>query len=338
MDNIQEIELDKISASFGNDRTTFDPAALRDLAESIRATSGVVQPVTLRRMPDGRYQLIAGERRTRASMLLWADDELFAQFCALFALEFSNPFTTIRAIVRELSDSESAVVMLSENTGRKDLDPIDEARAYARRMQDYGWDEKTCADRAGVNIQIIRNRLALLSLRTDIQFLVRSGNLTVGYAQIIAESNLDNNRQLIALKRLNECPAPSPSWLRKTCAELAEQQDSNDMFADALFAASDFSATQKKQEFTQKLPADPRKDSAPMIGNTYQQMISGQVQFWMDAADKWDRYGKSAQRDRCLAAMSALQAIVQIMPQHSNKSRSVKQGTKTYAVYQTARV
>lgn len=312
MDNIQEIALEKISASFGNDRTTFDPAALQSLADSIRE-NGLAQPITVRPLADGTYQLVAGERRYRAHKLLNAP--------------------TIRAIVVEMTDQQAAQVMLAENTARKDLDPIDEAKAYERRMTEYSWDEKTCADRAGVNVQIIRNRLALLSLRTDIQFLVRSGNLTVGYAQIIAESNLDNNRQLITLKRLNECPAPSPSWLRKTCAELAEQQDSSDMFADALFAASDFSAIQKKQEFTQKLPADPRKDTAPMIGNTYQQMISGQVEFWMKAADQWDRYGKTAQRDRCLAAMSALQAIVAVMPTHSNKRKTVKQNSQTLYVY-----
>lgn len=311
-ENIQEIALDKISASFGNDRTTFDPQALQSLADSIRE-NGLAQPITVRPLAEDSYQLVAGERRYRAHKLLGV--------------------ATIRAIVVSMSDQQAAQVMLAENTARKDLDPIDEARAYKRRMSEYGWDEKTCAERAGVNVQIIRNRLALLSLRDDIQFLVRSGNLTVGYAQIIAESELDNNRQLIALKKLNECPAPTPAWLRKECAVLAEAQASNDMFDNVLFAASDFSAIQKKQEFTQKLPADPRKDSAPMSGATYQQMIENQVKFWMDAADKWDRYGKTAQRDRCLAAMSALQAIVAIMPTHSNKRRTVKQNSQTLYVY-----
>lgn len=324
-DNIQNIPLDQIAPSFGNDRTVFDPAALQSLADSIRV-NGLAQPITVRPLyapaPDLRltgYQLIAGERRYRAHKLL--------------DLRGETGFATIRAIVTPMSDDQAAAVMLAENTGRKDLDPIDEASAYQRRMKEYGWDEKTCADKAGVNVQIVRNRLKLLTLRDDIQFLVRSGNLQLGYAAIIADADLDNNRQLIALKRLNECPAPTPQWLRKECAALAEAQASTDMFDNALFAAADFSGTVKKQEFTQKLPADPRKDKAPMVGKTYQEMITHQIEFWMKAADDWDRYGKSAQRDRCLAAMTSLQAIVAIMPKHSNKSRKISQDSKTYFVY-----
>ncbi len=316
MDNIQEIALDKITASFGNDRTTFDDSALRALADSI-AANGLAQPVTVRPVGDG-YQLIAGERRYRAHKLLG--------------------MATIRAIVTELSDERAAQIMLSENTARKDLDPIDEAQAYARRMREYAWTDKQCADKAGVNVQTVRNRIALLSLREDIQFLVRSGNLQLGYANIISEAELDSNRQLIALKRLNECPAPTPTWLRKQCAELAEAQASNDMFDNVLFQAADFSAKQTKQAFEQKLPADPKgkrkEDQAPVIGKTYRQMIENQVKFWLAAGDAWDRYGKSAPRDRCLAAAASLQAVVALMPQHGHKGRKFTKDSQEFVVYQ----
>lgn len=333
MDKIQNIYLDNIDASFGNDRTVFDDAALADLADSIRE-NGLAQPVTVRALNPGVYQLVAGERRTRATRRLSDAAELLRTFCAWFGLPVDpNPFMTIRAIVSEMDDQRAAAIMLAENTGRKDLDPIDEANAYRRRMNEYGWDEKTTADKAGVSIQVVRNRLKLLSLRADLQHLVRSGNLQIGYAQIIAESELDHNRQLIALKRLNECPAPTPQWLRKQCAELAEQQAANDMFDNVLFAAADFSGTVKKQDFKQQLPPDPRKDTAPTVGKTYQEMITNQVRFWMDAAEKWDRFGKSQQRDRCLAAMSSLQALVQFMPQHGSRSRKVKHNEQTLYVY-----
>lgn len=320
MDTIRDIPLDQIKPSFGNDRTVFDDAAIRELAESIRE-NGLAQPITVRPVSDAMgtytgYQLIAGERRYRAHVLLGVP--------------------TIRAIVTHMHDVQAAAVMLAENTGRKDLDPIDEAKAYQRRMTQYDWDVKTVAQKAGVSAQVVNNRLKLLNLRADLQHLVRSGNLQIGYAQIIAESELDNNRQLIAVRRLQECPAPTPSWLRKECAALAEQQASNDMFDGALFAAADFSASVKKQEFTQALPPDPRKDKAPVKGSTYRAVIENQVKFWMDAADKWDRYGKSAQRDRCLAAMSSLQAVVAMMPTHSGKHRKVKQGNDTLYVYASA--
>lgn len=314
MDTIRDIPLDQIKPSFGNDRTVFDDAAIRELAESIRE-NGLAQPITVRPVADAEtpYQLIAGERRYRAHVLLG--------------------LPTIRAIVVEMDNQQAAAVMLAENTGRKDLDPIDEAKAYQRRIAEYGWDVKTVAQKAGVSVQVVNNRLKLLNLRADLQHLVRSGNLQIGYAQIIAEAELDNNRQMIAIRRLQECPAPTPAWLRKECAALAEQQASNDMFDGALFAAADFSASVKKQEFTQALPPDPRKDKAPVTGKTYRAVIENQVKFWMDAADKWDRYGKSAQRDRCLAAMSSLQAVVAMMPTHSGKHRKVKQGNDTLYVY-----
>lgn len=336
MDRIDLIPLDNIDASFGNDRTVFDGAALADLADSIRE-NGLAQPVTVRVKSAGIYQLVAGERRTRATRLLFEQAELVRAFSVWFGLPLEpNPFVSIRAIVVQLDDDAAAAIMLAENTGRKDLDPIDEAAAYQRRMADFGWDAKTVAARAGVSAQIVNNRLKLLALRADIQHLVRTGNLQIGYAQILAESELDNNRQLIALRRLQECPSPSPAWLRKECAQLAEQQASNDMFDNALFAAADFAGTVKKQAFTQQLPPDPRKDKAPVMGKTYREVIEGQIKFWFDAADKWDRYGKSGQRDRCLAAMSSLQAIVAMMPPHSGKHRKVKQGKDTLYVYAIA--
>lgn len=311
---IVELPLSAIVASrAGNDRTVFDDNALRELADSIRE-NGLAQPITVRPLAGEQYELVAGERRYRAHQLLGVP--------------------TIRAIVQPMSDEKAAAVMLAENTGRKDLDPMDEARAYDARMKRYGWDAKTVAERAGVSVQVVHNRVKLLSLRADIQHLVRTGNVTVGYALILAESDLDNNRQLIALKRLNENPAPTPSWFRKECAELLSQQAQGDMFDSPLFGGVTFDAMQTKQTFTQQLPPDPRKDKAPTTGKTYRAMVENQVAYWFSAAEKWDRFGKSAQRDRCLSAAKALQDILAYMPAHGGKGRKVKSGAKTYAVYE----
>lgn len=156
-----------------NDRTRFDPTALRELAESIKG-HGLIQPVIVRHL-DGTelYQIVAGERRTRAIDLLgWPE---------------------VPCLVADLNDEEASAVMLTENVARDDLDPVDEANAYANRMALYGWDEKRCAQQAGVSTVRVQFRLKLLKLRDNLKDLVRTGDLELGYAQIIAQADLDAN-------------------------------------------------------------------------------------------------------------------------------------------------
>lgn len=309
-----EIELPLSDIVAGdNDRTVFDDDGLAELAASIK-TNGLAQPITVRWIDERScYVIVAGERRFRAHKLLNAP--------------------TIRAIVRDMTDAEADAVMLAENTGRKDLDPVDEAKAYAARMTRYGWDAKTVAEKAGVSVQRVNNRLKLLSLRDDLLHLVRTGNLQMGYAQIMAEADLDRNRQMIALKRLQTCPAPTLQWFRKECSDLLEQSAQDDMFDGGLFDAAMFDAKQTKQAFEQQLPPDPRKDKAPLTGRSHRAMVQGQIDYWFKAADQWDRYGKSAPRDRCIAAAKALQDILEFMPTHNGKARKVSRDAQTYYVY-----
>lgn len=315
-ETIQMIPLCDIAASFGNDRTTFDQTALQELADSIR-TNGLAQPITVRPLADGKFQLIAGERRYRAHVLLQA--------------------ATIRAVVTPMDDERAAAVMLVENTGRKDLDPIDEARAYARRRDEFNWDEKTIAERAGVGIQTVRNRLALLTLRADLQDIVKTGVLPIGYALVIAQAGLDNNRQMIALQNLNSNPAPSVTWLRSRCSELGAVQAQGDMFDNALFQAHEFKGVTRKAEFDQKLPPVPGKNAAPRRGKVYAQMIAHQIAFWQKAASDWDGYGKSKQRDACLIAAKTLQDILELMPKtHGSQSKMLQRGGRTYVIYEAA--
>lgn len=299
--------------ALGNDRTVFDESALRELAESIRI-NGLAQPITVRCVDTNAplYEVIAGERRYRAHKLI-------------------DGQTTIRAIIVDMDDKQASAVMLAENTGRKDLDPIDEARAYQRRLS-QGWDKKDLAQKAGVSQQVITNRVKLLSLREDLQHMVRTGQLQVGYAQIIADAALDTNRQLIAFRKLSSNPAPTPTWLRQECAQLAEAQAQTDMFDNVLFSGATFDAKITKTEFIQQLPADPRKDTAPIVGNSHHDILSNQINFWQEAADKWQRLGKTANRDRCLAAAQSLKTVLDIMPR--GKARKAQQAGKTYLVYE----
>lgn len=294
-----------------NDRTVFDDAGLTELAESIRV-NGLAQPITVRWLEKRDcFQIVAGERRFRAHKLL------------------GKP--TVRALIADMTDEEASAVMLAENTGRKDLDPVDEAQAYQSRMTRYGWDAKTVAEKAGVSVQRVNNRLKLLALRDDLLHLVRTNNLQLGYAQIIAEADLDRNRQLMAIRKLQENPSPTPAWLRKVCSELLEQQAQGDMFDSPLFGGADFAAVQTVQKVEWKAPADPRKDKAPTVGQSHRELVQNQIDFWFKAADAWDRYGKSAPRDRCLSAAKALQDVLQFMPK--GKARRLTQNNQTFVVY-----
>lgn len=145
-----------------NHRTVFDPEKLQSLATSIER-DGLAQPITVRPMPTGRYQIVAGERRFRATQLLgWRE---------------------VPAMVRELDDEQANAIMLAENTGREDLDPMDEARAYKRTMDDYGWSMTRVAETAGVSASKVKNRLKLLELLPEIQRLVAQGQMAVGLAE-----------------------------------------------------------------------------------------------------------------------------------------------------------
>ncbi|HUT15496.1 MAG TPA: ParB/RepB/Spo0J family partition protein, partial [Anaerolineae bacterium] len=136
-----------------NDRQAFDQVALEELSESIR-THGLVQPITIRPMTDGHYEIVAGERRWLACKLLtWHE---------------------IPAIVRDLDDEAASAIMLAENIGRKELTPIEEANAYRRRIDQFGWSETQVAGVAGVSLDLVRRRLSLLQLVPEAQTLVGS--------------------------------------------------------------------------------------------------------------------------------------------------------------------
>ena len=267
-----------------NDRTRFDQAALLDLADSIKA-HGLAQPITVRPL-DGMdiYQIVCGERRYRAVKLL------------------GRP--TIPCIIRELSDEETAAIMLCENVARANLDPIDEARAYQVRIERFGWTPQECAQKAGVATRRITNRLHLLRLRPDLQDLTRAGDLQIGYANIIAHAGLDGNRQLIALAQLRDNPAPTPAWFRREVNALLEEQAQDCLFDADLFTVQHVNLP----ETDWAPPPTPSTHAAPENGDLTS-TLADQIAFWETAADDWERLGKTYKRNECLAAIAALEAV-----------------------------
>lgn len=172
---LQEIPVVSIHAG-QNDRKIFDESALRSLADNIDR-EGLIQPITVRPVPTG-FEIVAGERRFRAITLL--------------------SWETVTAIVRDLDDESASAIMLAENTGRADLNPIEEANAYESRFNKFGWANSVIAEKAGVSVSRVKSRRSLLLLHPDIQHLVQFGNMPIGHAEIMVP--LDFDRQLMAMR------------------------------------------------------------------------------------------------------------------------------------------
>lgn len=207
-----------------NDRTRFDPADLATLAASIDA-SGLAQPPTVRPIPDGTYQIVAGERRFRAvtTLLGW---------------------TEVPCIIRQLDDDQASDIMLAENEARADLDPIEQAKAYASRMAGRSLTAAELSSRIGIPAARIRDRVRLLSLDADIAHLVSIGDLGLELAGMMVE--LDHNRQHLALAGLQS--GLDKRGLRVLVARLQAEQDQEVMFDASSFFQIEEYVIEARQE------------------------------------------------------------------------------------------
>jgi ParB family chromosome partitioning protein len=159
-----EIALDRIDRNPNQTRSNFDEEKLGELAQSIAAT-GVVQPVVVRELAGGRYQLIMGERRWRASQAAGK--------------------ATIPAIVRQVSDEQALEMTIVENLQRADLNPMEQARAFERLSREFKLTQEQMAVRTGKDRASVGNFLRLLKLPISIQGLVESGQLSFGHARTL---------------------------------------------------------------------------------------------------------------------------------------------------------
>jgi ParB family chromosome partitioning protein len=160
---VRELELDQIERNPWQTRTRMAEAALDELAVSIRA-SGVVQPIVVRYI-DGRYQLIAGERRWLASQRAG---------CA-----------TIPAIVRRVSNEQAMEMTIIENLQREDLNPMEQARAFERLAREFTLTQEQMAQRTGKDRASVANFLRLLKLPLALQAEIESGALSFGHAKVL---------------------------------------------------------------------------------------------------------------------------------------------------------
>jgi ParB family chromosome partitioning protein len=159
-----EIPISSLEANPHQPRVHFDEESLTDLAASI-AEIGVLQPVLVRRVAEGQYQLIAGERRWRAAK--------------------RAGLATIPAIVRLTDDLASMEQALVENLHRQDLSPLEEAAAYQQLIEDFGLTHEALASRVGKSRPAISNALRLLALPAAVQSLIADGRLSAGHAKAL---------------------------------------------------------------------------------------------------------------------------------------------------------
>lgn len=158
------LPISQVEPGLNQPRKRFDPDSLSELADSIRI-HGVIQPLTVRRLSSGYYQIIAGERRWRAAKQAGLDE--------------------IPAVIIEADDRKVMELGLIENLQREDLNPAEEARGYQTLMTEYGLTQEQVAQRMGKSRPAVTNALRLLNLPEDLMALVEDGSLSAGHARAL---------------------------------------------------------------------------------------------------------------------------------------------------------
>ena len=178
-DGLKELPVHLISAGPYQPRSVFDADRLEELAESIRQ-QGVIQPVVVRPWGDDAYQLIAGERRWRAAQMAGIE--------------------SIPAIIREVPDEIAVAMALVENIQRENLNPIEEATALKRLVEDFQMTHQEAGDAVGRSRSAVSNLLRLLDLSSEVRELVDARHLEMGHARAIL--SLDNHLQAKAAREV----------------------------------------------------------------------------------------------------------------------------------------
>ena len=177
---LKTLPLHKIEPNPDQPRRDFDPEELEELAESIR-THGIIQPLTVREMPNGYYQIIAGERRWRASRLA--------------------ELAEVPVVVVEADDKKAMELALIENLQRTDLNPVEEAMGYDALIREYGMTQEETAARVGKSRPAVANALRLLGLSQPVLDKLREGLLTAGHARAVLQLK-NEKKQLEAAQKI----------------------------------------------------------------------------------------------------------------------------------------
>lgn len=175
----QLLPIYKVEPNPDQPRQDFDEEELQALADSI-TVHGIIQPLTVREMPNGYYQIIAGERRWRAARMANLSD--------------------VPAVIIEADDKKAMELALIENLQRQDLNPLEEALGYQTLMNEYGLTQEEAAGRVGKSRPAVANALRLLGLCPEVQERVRKGELSAGHARSILQLKSEKKQQEAAQK------------------------------------------------------------------------------------------------------------------------------------------
>lgn len=175
--NTAEIEIDRIEPNPYQPRTEFDQEALEELSRSI-SLIGLIQPITIRPVDGGRYQIISGERRYRASRLAG--------------------LRTIPAYIKDTDDNGMLEMAIVENVQREDLDPIEIAVSFRRLMEECNLTQEAMSERVGKKRATVANYLRLLNLPAEIQLAIKAKKLTMGHAKSLLGLENDKDKLKIA--------------------------------------------------------------------------------------------------------------------------------------------
>lgn len=178
---LRQIRLEKLQRGKYQPRIEFDEAALNELAESIKA-QGVMQPIVVRSISADQFEIVAGERRWRASQIAGLD--------------------SIPALVRGISDETAIAMALIENIQRENLNPMEEARALKRLQSEFDLSQQEVANAVGKSRPVIANLLRLLSLEPGAAELLESGKIDAGHAKVLLA--LEGSQQVMAARKVAE--------------------------------------------------------------------------------------------------------------------------------------
>ena len=176
----QQLPIYKVEPNPGQPRQDFDEEELQTLADSI-SVHGIIQPLTVRELPTGYYQIIAGERRWRAARLAGLSE--------------------VPVVVIEADDKKAMELALIENLQRQDLNPVEEALGYQTLINEYGLTQEEAAQQVGKSRPAVANALRLLGLCPEVLELLRNGELTAGHARAILTLKSEK-KQLEAAKKI----------------------------------------------------------------------------------------------------------------------------------------
>ena len=211
----------KVEPNPGQPRQDFNEEELQALSDSI-SVHGVIQPLTVRELPSGYYQIIAGERRWRAARL-------------------AN-LTEVPVVVIEADDKKAMELALIENLQRQDLNPVEEALGYQSLIEEYGLTQEEAAKRVGKSRPAVANALRLLGLCPEVLELLRSGQLTAGHARAVVALKSEKKQQEAAKKII--ALALSVRQAETLCKNMAKEKEIKE---ESVTFAVDYVAECEKQ-------------------------------------------------------------------------------------------